>query len=163
MKGGPCPETAMKVCVFSDSHGVPDKLISAILREGPALFFFLGDGECDLATVRSYFPSLPYFAVRGNCDLRSSLSGEIVCTIGGVSFFATHGYLYDVKYEPTLERLTEAARAAGASVALFGHTHKALCKRFSGVLCLNPGSIGRGRYAVLSVADGKCTPELKTL
>ena len=153
----------MKLCVFSDSHGAADRLIAAIRRETPALCFFLGDGERDLAAAQARFPSLPFYAVRGNCDLRSGLSGELVCSAGGVRFFVTHGHLYDVKYDPGLERLTAAARAAGADTALFGHTHRPLCERLAGVLCLNPGSIGRGAYAVLTVADGQCTADLKTL
>ncbi len=153
----------MTICVFSDSHGAADAMIEAVRREKPALCFFLGDGERDLASVRSAFPALPFFAVRGNCDLRSSLSAELVCAVGGIPVFATHGHLYDVKYEPALERLTDAARAAGAAVAMFGHTHRAHCSRSGGVLLLNPGPAARGAYAVLSVGDGKCAAELKTL
>lgn len=153
----------MKICVFSDAHGASDKLIAAIWREEPALCFFLGDGERDLACAQAEFPRLPFYAVRGNCDLRSALSAELTCTVGGVSFFAAHGHLYDVKYESAPETLAGAARAAGADVALFGHTHRAYCARCGGVLCLNPGAIGRGAYAVLSVTDGKCAAELKTL
>ena len=49
-------------------------MIRAIEREKPAMFLFLGDGERDLAAVKERFPTLPFYAVRGNCDLRSSLS-----------------------------------------------------------------------------------------
>ena len=153
----------MKLCVFSDSHGAAERLIAAIEREGPALCFFLGDGEHDLAAAQARYPALPFYAVRGNCDLRSALSGELVCTVAGVTFFVTHGHLYDVKYESSQERLTAAARAAGADVALFGHTHRACCERLCGVLCLNPGALARGAYAVLTVADGQCKALLKTL
>ena len=98
-------------------------MIRAIAREKPALCFFLGDGERDLAQVQARFPALPFYAVRGNCDWRSALSASIVCTVGGVCIFATHGHLYEVKHEPNLDSLLRAAEEAGASLALFGHTH----------------------------------------
>lgn len=153
----------MKLCVFSDSHGAAENLIAAIRREKPALCFFLGDGERDLAAAQERFPDLPFFAVRGNCDLRSKRSASLTCTVGGVAFFAAHGHLYDVKYESDLQRLTDAARETGADAALFGHTHRPFCERRAGILCLNPGTLARGQYAVLTVADGTCEPELKTM
>ena len=153
----------MKLCVFSDSHGAADKLVSAVARERPALLFFLGDGERDLAAVRERFPSLAYYAVRGNCDLRSDLSAELTCMVGGVAVFAAHGHRYNVKFEPGLESLTEAAREAGAKVALFGHTHEPCCVRHGGILCLNPGSIRNGDYAVLTIEGGNCTATRKRL
>ena len=155
----------MKICVFSDSHGCAEHMITAITREDPTLCFFLGDGERDLAAVQARFPALPFYAVRGNCDLRSRLSSSLVCSIGGVSIFAAHGHLYNVKYEPVPETLAEAACEAGARVALFGHTHLPYCGEY-GLLLLNPGSIGRSAhpsYGLLHIEDGKCTAELKTL
>jgi len=156
----------IKLCVFSDSHGCAEHMIAAIKREEPALCFFLGDGERDLKTVQERFPSLPFYAVRGNCDMRSSLSSAIVCTVGGVCVFATHGHLYNVRYEPALDTLAAAAQEAGATVALFGHTHHACLEKQQGITLLNPGTIGRvshPSYAVLSVSEGSCEAELKTL
>lgn len=156
----------IKLCVFSDSHGFAGNMIAAIEREKPALFFFLGDGERDLRALQERFPELPYYAVRGNCDLRSALSSSLSCTVGGVSIFAAHGHLYNVKYEPSLETLFDAAREAGAALALFGHTHAARLESRSGITFLNPGTIGRTAhpsYAVLSVDNGRFTTELKKL
>ncbi len=141
-------------------------MITALERETPALFLFLGDGERDLAAVRERFPALPYYAVRGNCDLRSSLSSSLVCAIGGARFLVCHGHLLQVKYEPGLDTLLAAARQAGASVALFGHTHRPFCAEEESVLLLNPGTIGRvahPAYAVLNLENGTVYPELKTL
>ncbi len=156
----------IKICVFSDSHGSPEGMIAAIRREKPGLYFFLGDGERDLNRVRESFPDLPSYAVRGNCDLRSTLSASLACTVGGVGIFAAHGHLYNVKYEPGLESLSEAAREAGAELALFGHTHRACLESHQGITFLNPGTIGRAAhpsYAVLSVEGGRYTAELKKL
>ncbi len=156
----------MKICVFSDSHGSAEAMLSAVERERPALCFFLGDGERDLRAVQARFPSLPFYAVRGNCDLRSTLSGSLVCTVGGVCIFAAHGHLYNVKYEPGLESLAAAAREAGARLALYGHTHLARLECRDGITFLNPGAVGRAAhpgYAVLSVEAGGFTAELKTV
>lgn len=141
-------------------------MITAILRERPALCFFLGDGERDLTAVQTCFPDLPFYAVRGNCDLRSKLSASLVCVVGGVRIFAAHGHLYDVKYEPDLDSLAAAARAAEASVALFGHTHRQQMVRQGGLLLLNPGTVGRVTrpgYGLLTLEAGEISAELKTL
>lgn len=141
-------------------------MIRAIEREGPSLCFFLGDGERDLRRVQERFPALPFYAVRGNCDLRSTLSGSLTCTVGGVCIFAAHGHLFDVKYEPDLDSLAAAARKAGASLALFGHTHHACLEKHHGITFLNPGTIGRTAhpcYALLYLDGGSFAAELKTV
>ena len=141
-------------------------MIRAIAREKPALCFFLGDGERDLVQVQSRYPALPFYAVRGNCDWRSTLSASIVCTVGGVCIFATHGHLYEVKHEPNLDSLLRAAEEAGASLALFGHTHLPCLEERGGITLLNPGSIGRSArpgYALLSLDGGSVKAEPKTV
>ena len=141
-------------------------MIRAIAREKPALCFFLGDGERDLVQVQARYPALPFYAVRGNCDWRSTLSASIVCTVGGVCVFATHGHLYEVKHEPDLDSLLRAAEEAGASLALFGHTHHAALEERGGITFLNPGSIGRSArpaYAVLTLDGARFRAELKTV
>ena len=156
----------MKICVFSDSHGCAEHMIRAIAREKPALCFFLGDGERDLVQVQSRYPQLPFYAVRGNCDWCSAQSASIVCTVGGVCIFATHGHLYNVKHEPDLDSLLRAAEEAGASLALFGHTHLPLLETRRGITLLNPGSVGRSArpgYALLSLDGGSVKAELKTV
>ncbi len=156
----------MKLCILSDSHGAVRNMIAVVERAKPQLCFFLGDGERDLAAVQARFPALPFYAVRGNCDLRSRLSSSLVCSIGGVSVFAAHGHLYNVKYEPGLESLAAAAREAGARLALYGHTHLARLECRDGITFLNPGAVGRAAhpgYAVLSVEAGGFTAELKTV
>ena len=156
----------MKVCVFSDSHGYAGNMIAAIELEDPDLCFFLGDGERDIVKVGERFPDLPIYAVRGNCDLRSELSRSLCCAIGGVVIFATHGHLSDVKYEDRLDTLTEQALRAGASIALFGHTHIRNLSENQGVTLVNPGPAGRRHragYAVLTIENGKCRAELKEI
>ena len=154
----------IKICVFSDSHGSAANMIAAVEREKPALCFFLGDGERDLHALQARFQNLPIYAVRGNCDLRSKRSASLVCTVGGVTIFAAHGHQHEVKHE--FETLAEAAREAGAALALFGHTHLPTLEQVQGVTLLNPGAIGssvRAGYALLSVENGQFSAELKTV
>ena len=132
----------MKFIVFSDSHGDVDHMIRAVRLENPALCFFLGDGEYDLTRLQRRFPSLPVNAVRGNCDLRSTLPRALTCAAGGVRIFATHGHLFGVKHDPIYRELCYAALEENADVVLFGHTHEPFRDKTMGMLLLNPGSIG---------------------
>jgi predicted phosphodiesterase len=74
-------------------------MIEAVRQEAPDFVFFLGDGEGDLNLLRKEFPTLPVEAVRGNCDIYSSLPAELVCRVGSCLFFLTHGHRFGVKYE----------------------------------------------------------------
>lgn len=154
----------MKICVFSDSHGYSGNMTDAIELEQPDLCFFLGDGERDLDELMCIYPEMTFYAVRGNCDFSSRLSSSLVCTIGGVRIFATHGHHSYVKYDAHLETLTSQAVEAGAEVALFGHTHIQHLSESRGVLRVNPGSAGRPYYpcyAVLTIENGMCRAELR--
>lgn len=146
----------IKICVFSDSHGSASGMIRAIGREDPGLCFFLGDGERDLEEVRSRFPSLAVYAVRGNCDPCSSLPAFISCNVEGVGIYACHGHLYEVKTDHDLTLLRGTAGRAGAGIVLYGHTHEARLETMGSLTVMNPGSIGRGRkpgYGVITI-DG---------
>ena len=152
----------MKICVFSDSHGDPDKMTEIIREEKPDQVFFLGDGESDIEEVRRTFPYLAVAAVRGNCDLFSELPADRSCTVGGVRCFLTHGHRYGVKYDPFCEGLRAAAVHNGARAAFFGHTHEAYLDERNGLLVMNPGSVrGYGAsYGVLEIRDGEISPRI---
>ncbi len=156
----------MKICVFSDSHGRAANLVRAVRREEPSLCFFLGDGERDLNVLSREFPSLPVHAVRGNCDLRSELPRTLCCAVGGVTIFAAHGHLYDVKYDPALHELSCAAAEQGAQLVLFGHTHIPFQETVSGREYLNPGAIGsayRPSYGLIYLENGGFRTEIRCL
>ena len=60
------------------------------------------------------------------------------------------------------EILAEEAKARGAEIAMFGHTHRPVLTRINGVIILNPGSISyprqadrRASYSVINVEAGK--------
>ena len=141
-------------------------MIEAVRQEAPDFVFFLGDGEGDLNLLRKEFPTLPVEAVRGNCDIYSSLPAELVCRVGSCLFFLTHGHRFGVKYERNFRSLTAEARKNGAQAALFGHTHEAYLERLEDeVLLTNPGSLrGYGAsYGILEIREGKIIPRIVRL
>lgn len=157
----------MKVCVFSDSHGYAGNMIAMTELEKPDAIFFLGDGERDLAELTDRFKDIPIYAVRGNCDFRGSdIKSSLCVELEGVKIYAAHGHLSNVKYEDRLDTLTSQAVEAGASVALYGHTHRQHVAYNRGVLLLNPGAAGRSYYpgyAVLVIENGMVYPFLNAM
>ena len=130
----------MKLAVFSDSHGSPQKMLDAVARMHPDMVVHLGDGERDVQLLRERYPALPLHAVCGNCDFRSARPESQLFEVNGVKIFITHGHLYGVK--STRAKLLEEAARRGASVAMYGHTHTAQLVQANDFFLLNPGSCG---------------------
>lgn len=144
----------MKLLVFSDSHGSPAKMLTAISQLSPDLIVHLGDSGSDLHKIESQFPQIPLRAVRGNCDFRSDLPDTDFFTVENIKIFMTHGHLYSVKV--TLALLADEASARGAVLALFGHTHESFDSAVGGIRLINPGSCGHSAcasYAELIIAE----------
>ncbi|MCL2557100.1 MAG: metallophosphoesterase [Treponema sp.] len=141
-----------RLLVFSDSHGYAPalKLALAWARESgrsPDAVAFLGDGlddaeSAEMADRRAGF-SCPWHKARGNNDFGFATRDSALFELGGSRFFACHGHRHSLY--SGLETLAAAARASGANVALFGHTHAPFAKTVDGILLLNPGSIGSPR------------------
>ena len=154
--------TNMKILVFSDSHGRLGHMMDAMERERPRRVFFLGDCHRDGEALRNAYPDVPMELVRGNCDWDQA-PDELLVEAGGVRFLLTHGHRYYVKSGP--DHLARSARAKGAGVVCFGHTHDALNMPNCGVWMLNPGTAGgihaRAGYGVIEVENGKFRTELR--
>ena len=152
----------MKILVFSDSHGRLGHMLEAIEQESPQRVFFLGDNYRDGQALMDAYPGLPMELVRGNCDWDQA-PDELLVEAGGVRFLLTHGHRYYVKSGP--DHLARSARAKGADVVCFGHTHDALNMPGCGVWMFNPGTAGgihaRAGYGVIEVENGKFRTELK--
>ena len=152
----------MKLLVISDTHGQHSSAEKAYLDEKPDAVIFLGDGLDDVARLERVFPSANVLRVKGNCDFFADAPLYFCETFGGVRVYACHGHRHDVK--SGLSALVSSARSFGAQIALFGHTHKALCRTEDGIAVINPGSLGYyGTYAVLDIEDGVFQCELKSL
>ena len=155
----------MRVGVFSDSHGDHEALDELLERMGALdAVCFLGDVARDAEHLRERLAAMPnqpvLYAVRGNNDYYSTctLPWELLIELGGVCIYMTHGHRL-----VNLMSLAYKAQECGAQVALFGHTHQALCETVQGVLLLNPGSAGnycrggRARASVLEISKGRCS------
>ena len=155
----------MRVGGFSDSHGDHEALDELLERMGALdAVCFLGDVARDAEHLRERLAAMPnqpvLYAVRGNNDYYSTctLPWDLLIELGGVRIYMTHGHRL-----VSLMNLAYKAQECGAQVALFGHTHQALCETVQGVLLLNPGSAGnfcrggRARASVLEINRGCCS------
>lgn len=155
----------MRVGVFSDSHGDHEALDELLERMGALdAVCFLGDVARDAEHLQERLAGMPnqppLYAVRGNNDYYSTctLPWELLIELNSVRIYMTHGHRL-----VSLMNLAYKAQECGAQVALFGHTHQALCETAQGVLLLNPGSAGnfcrggRARASVLEIDRGRCS------
>ena len=64
---------------------------------------------------------------------------------------ATHGHRVSARFG--LGELVQKAQGVRADVALFGHTHRPCKDMRDGVLCVNPGALCDGSYAILTLTE----------
>ena len=97
------------------------------------------------------YPDRRFYKVAGNCDFGAAepVTGQL--ELAGRRIFYTHGHAYSVKYG--LGLFKEAARRAGADIALYGHTHEAFCDYEDGLYIMNPGAVSGGetRYGLIDI------------
>jgi putative phosphoesterase len=152
------------VGVVADTH-VPDKtrglhpaLLPALERAGVKAILHAGDISVP-RVLRELEQAAPVTAVRGNRDwaFAGQLAWEERLTFAGVPLVLVHGhgtlrqYLWDKwqfwtrgydlrRYQQTWSHIT------GATVIVFGHTHRAENHWQEGRLWFNPGSASRGTH-----------------
>ncbi len=154
----------MRILVVSDTHHDFDTLYRLVLREKDTidLLVHLGDGAQDMDDLRAVWPLLPIRFVRGNCDYISTAPDTAIVETGDARLLLTHGHLFCVN--ETTERLAAQAQRQNADIALFGHTHRQLCRDVLGVRLMNPGSLSKPRdgqrgYGIIELVQGQsvCT------
>ena len=114
----------MKILVFSDSHSNSHNVRAAIElnRAKCDCIVFLGDGVKDMQYIKEQYPQIPFFIVKGNCDLfAKDVEEEKLLSLGDFNILITHGHLYGAK--SGYARLAYRARELGADAVFFGHTH----------------------------------------
>lgn len=153
----------MKILVVSDSHGSTAFLEQALSRTRDAdIVVHLGDGADDLEALRELTGGKLVYQCNGNMDLyRCNYTDRCIFPADGVTVFACHGHLYDVK--SGFLRITLAAKEFNSRICLFGHTHSQFAEDRDGLLLLNSGSIRRGDYAVVYIENGNVRYELKNI
>ena len=133
----------LRIAVFSDTHGNTAPMLKAVRRERPDVLIHLGDHDRDALVLREEFPDTPLYSVCGNCDLMPLAPEKLVVQLGPVKALLTHGHIYNVSRWQA-DSLVYAAQEAGAQIAMFGHTHRAVNDQLGGVTLLNPGTAGKG-------------------
>ena len=129
-------------------------MYSAIDRHRPQQVIHLGDMVSDAEEVAQHYPRLPFCTVPGNCDgwfTTEPLKKQI--TLDGKSILLSHGHRWGVKsgYDGAIAD----ARAVGADILLFGHTHVPLCQQLEdGLWMMNPGP-ARSSYGLVEIEKGK--------
>lgn len=143
----------MKILVFSDSHRSLSGMYRAIDTHQPDQVIHLGDLQQDAEEVALAYPKLPFCMVPGNCDGWTMEPVKKRITLAGTHILLSHGHRWGVKsgYEAAIGE----ARASGADILLFGHTHQALCQQLEdGLWMMNPGT-ARTSYGLILLEQGQ--------
>lgn len=151
-------EHSYRIIVISDTHGdfqILHRIVKDRLDEAYC-FIHLGDGEWEVDHLRSLYPELRLYSVRGNCDFDSNAKVMDEIMVGGKQILFTHGHLKMVKYG--LDSLKSAARNCDADIVLYGHTHISFTDYEDGLYIMNPGSAGRPRETEASFGVIDITP-----
>lgn len=150
----------MKILVISDSHGKNGRMELAVEQESPLdRIIHLGDLEGGEDLLEAIAPC-PVEIICGNNDFFSPYPREKVIEIAGIRIFMCHGHAYGVSMGT--ERLEEAARRNGCTVAMYGHTHCPVIRQSGKLTVINPGSISyprqenrRPSYIIMNVDNDK--------
>ena len=149
-----------KLGVIADSHRSRTNIRRALEKMGDCqLILHLGDHDSDMDAFG--LPENRLLSVPGNCDPLSFAPGLRIFERDGVRVLMTHGDAYGVKF--SLIRLALKAKEAGAHLALYGHSHVQRADDDGEVLCLNPGALKNGAYAIVTLNKGKVGYEFHRL
>ena len=151
----------MRILIVSDTHRIHrnfEKLLKQIGHIDQMIHLGDAEGAEDYIAQRA---GCPLEIVLGNNDFFSNLDREREIELEGHKIFITHGHYYGVSMGP--EGLADEARSRGCDIAMYGHTHKPVLGKISGVTVLNPGSLSyprqegrRPSYMVMTVGrDGE--------
>ena len=81
--------------------------------------------------------------VAGNNDYFGDLPSELEFMVGKYRVWVTHGHHYYVSMSN--EYLKREARAKGADIVMFGHTHRPIVNWENDLVVVNPGSLSYPR------------------
>ena len=149
-----------KILIVSDSHGKMQNLRKAVDNMAGTMdrMIHLGDSLCSLETMEE-IAGCPVDIVKGNSDsIMCAFPFSKVVQIEQYTAFLTHGHKYGGKWG--IDAMKEDARANGAGILMFGHTHEPMIEPYGDVVVLNPGSISQPRqeghqptYIVMTVEE----------
>lgn len=149
----------MRVLIVSDTHGRNSSYLEIVEQWKPLdLVIHCGDVEGSEYLV-SEAAGCKTVIVQGNNDYFSDLPREIEMEIGRYKVMVTHGHPYYVNMGH--EFLAREAAARRINIVMYGHTHRPVIEKKSGVLILNPGSLTYPRqegrkpsYMIMDIEGG---------
>ena len=163
----------MRVLIVSDTHRQGENFYRALEDAGQvSLVIHCGDVEGQErefeAAVREA-DNCPLVMAAGNNDFFSGLQNEVEVQIGPYKALVTHGHNYYISMNN--EFLKREAKARGYKMVFYGHTHRPVVDKKSGILAVNPGSLSYPRqegrkpsYAVMDIDEtGKVEVDIRYL
>jgi len=133
----------MRILIISDTHKRHKTLDQVLERIGRIdMLVHMGDTEGGEDYIEAAAGCEAHI-ISGNNDFFSDLDKEQEFMIGKYRVFITHGHRYGVTMGTA--RLAEEARARGADIVMYGHTHRPYLKIEDDLIVLSPGSISYPR------------------
>lgn len=156
----------MKILIVSDTHRQNKNLLDILEKITDIdVLIHLGDIEGSETTI-AMAAGCRVEMIAGNNDFFSELPGEKMITLDKYQVMLTHGHRYYIGMGD--EMLKAEARAKGADIVMYGHTHRPKIERMEDLIVLNPGSLSYPRqdgkkpsYIIMEISDaGKIDLEL---
>jgi len=147
------------VGIVSDSHGRLDNM-KRMAAHCPDVAAWIHAGDyCEDSKALEAYAGVPVYAVRGNNDFVCRPWPDQRCIdIAGVTIFVTHGHQW--YGESRRRHLLALGQAQGASLVVFGHSHRKFLETVQGIWLVNPGSISlprdsrQGTYGICTIENG---------
>lgn len=147
----------MKILIVSDTHRKNDNYFKVLQLQMPLdMVIHCGDSEgSEYALTEA--ADCPVQMVMGNNDFFSNLPRELEFNVDKYRVWVTHGHTYYVSMGN--EMLKKEARAKGADIVIYGHTHRPVIEQTEeGLIAVNPGSLSYPRqdghkasYAIMEI------------
>lgn len=151
-------EIMVKILIVSDTHRKDDGFWTVFRKEAPIdMLIHCGD-SCGSEKNFKFRANCECHFVNGNCDSIFGGNTEQIFEIGKHKVFLTHGHRYGVRSGE--DELVLMAKAVGADIVMYGHTHIPMIKVVDGIYVVNPGSLGEPRqenktpsYIIMTIDD----------
>ena len=141
-----------KLVVVSDSHGRFERLSTIVAKHPHAqAYIHCGDSETSASKL------LPFVGVAGNNDRFYEFNEQLILTIENVKILVIHSHQF-LAFQRN-QKLVQKAKAIGAQLVLFGHSHVYEVTTIDGITLVNPGSCYYNRdgkkpcYAVVFIEN----------
>lgn len=142
-----------KVLLVSDNH-FNRRILSELSMKYDDMDYYLhlGDSEMYADEIK------PFIAVRGNNDFDRTFPIDRLLVVDNHKILMTHGHRY-ISLLSQNDGLLTKAKASGADMVFFGHTHHFADYQTEGIRFVNPGSCNHNRdntppsYAIVEFGD----------